>query len=305
MPGIVDVAGVEVYGKGRGLYDLPCGHVDPQGKTHRTVILREMTGEEEDIMDDDELPTPERYTKVLSACCEKIGEIDDPDAIEQIIGDDLKAGLPITSSDRIAMLIFLRRVSVGDIFKFQRRCPRCGHINRNKQLDLRTLEIKQVPEERVAKRRVAITLRRSGRKAVVRVLTAKKEQAITGLRLNQKDLRSFALLARLESLEVEVTAPCPEGVSEEEHAKAPKVVKVHTMDDPVKDLALVKALPKDDRNQLREIYNVIEADVDTTVTVACDGRICNAEFEFPLDLGQAFFSNQGTERVSAETLEWL
>ena len=300
MPGIVDVPGVEVFGKGRGTYPLPCGYVDPQGKAHLTVVLREMTGEEEDLMDDEELPTPQRYTKVLAACCEQIGSITDKATIEKAIGDDLDSGLPLTSSDRIAMLIYLRRVSVGDVYKFQRRCPRCGHVNKNKQLDLRKLEVAQVPEERVAKRRVKLKLKRSGRRAIVCVLTAKKEHAITNLRLNQKDLRSLAILARLEQLEVET-----DELGDDGKPTGKKVLKFHTMGDPARDLALVKALPKDDRNQLREVYNIMEADVDTTVTVACDGRLCRAEFEFPLDLGQAFFSNAGTEPFSADTLEWL
>ncbi len=303
MPGIVDVPGVEVFGKGRGVYDLPCGYVDGEGKTHRTVELRELTGTEEDMMDDDEVPTTQRTSNVLAACCTRIGDVTDPATIEAAIGDTLKVGKPLTSTDRIAMLIFLRRVSVGDVYKFERRCPRCGHVNKNKTLDLRTIEITRVPEERVAKRRVEVKLPRSGRKAIVCVLTGGAESKITGLRLNQKDLRSMAILARLESLEVDQAAP--EGVSDAEHAKSGKTTRMQLMDDPQTSLVAVKALPKADRNYLREVYNAMEADVDTSVEVSCDGRLCNAEFEFPLDLGQTFFSNAGAEPVSAEGLNWL
>jgi len=299
VPGIVDVPGVEVFGRGRGQYQLPCGYVDEQGKVHKTIVLREMTGTEEDIMDDDELPVHERTTMLLSACCEKIGNETDPEKIKAIIGDDLKAGLPITSSDRLAMRIFLRRCSCGDVYKFERTCPRCGHLNKNKQLDLRTIEMTEVPEDRVPKRRVEVVLRRSGRKAIVRVLTASHEEKLTGLSLNQKDLRSYAILARLEQLEVETEVPGADGQPPQ------KQKQMITLGDPKRDLDLVKALPKDDRNHLREVYNAMEADVDTSVQVSCQGRLCNCEFEFPLDLGQAFFSNTGAEPVTAEGLNWL
>ena len=281
MPGIVDVPGVEVFGKGKGEYRLPCGYVDETGKVHKRIVLRETTGVEEDMMDDDEMSSDARMTAILTECCEQIGEIKDKEKIAQIIGDDLPMGLPITSSDRIASMIFLRRTSVGDIYHFERRCPRCGYMNKNKHIDLRNLEIKQVPEDRVAKRRLAVTLPRSKKKAVVRVLTAKFEARLTELRPNQKDLRSAAILARLESLDGQ------------------------NLDNPHIGLTTVKALPQEDRNYLRKVYNLIEADVDTMVELTCASKICPADFRFPIDLGQSFFSNPVEEQVTDAELTWL
>jgi len=300
VPGIVDVPGVEIFGKGRGFYDLPCGLITDDGVAHRTVVLREMTGEEEDMMDDDELLVHDRTTGVLAACCEKIGTIDDKTTIREAIGGNLKSGHPLTSADRIAMLIYLRRVSVGDMYHFERRCPRCGYVNKGKHLDLRQLKISRVPSERVAKRRVKITLPRSGREAVVRVLTGDQEHKITGLRINQKDLRSAAILARLESISVEQ----PELDGEGKPTGKAKMVQ-QLLDEPQRDMAIVKALPALDRDYLRRVYDAMEAEVDTKVEVVCSGRICNAEFSFPLDLGQAFFSNLGAKDVSVEALNWL
>jgi hypothetical protein len=253
------------------------------------VILRETTGVEEDMMDDDEIPANERMSAILSNCCLKLGDVTDKEEIRQAISDSLPKGQPITSSDRIAMMIFLRRVSVGDIYKFERRCPRCGFVNKNKTLDLRTLKITEVPPERAGKRRVEVVLPTSGRKAIVRVLTAKAEAALTSLRPNQKDLRSAAILARLESIEVEAA-----GKRELQRIK-----------DPAAGLQIVKDLSQQDRNFLRKVYNKMEADVDTTAEVTCAGRFCNAEFSFPIDLGQSFFSNQAEEPVSDGELNWL
>jgi hypothetical protein len=295
MPGIVDVPGVEVWGRGRSEYTLPCGHVDEHGKVHKQVIFRETTGVEEDMMDDDEIAANERMSMILSDCCEKLGDIVDKEAIRRAISDDLPQGKgwPVTSSDRIAMMIFLRRTSVSDVYKFERRCPRCGHLNRHKTLDLRKLKITEVPEDRAGKRRVEITLPGTGKKAIVRVLTAKTETALTNLRPNQKDLRSAAILARLDSIEVDVPA---EGGTKRE---------MRRITDPTYGLKLVKELPQRDRNFLRRVYHKMEADVDTLVEVSCDGRFCTADFAFPLDLGQSFFSNPAEEHVSDEALNWL
>jgi hypothetical protein len=281
MAGIVDVPGVEVFGKGRAQFEVPCGYVDPAGKVHKSVVLRELTGVEEDMMDDDSIPSNERMSDVLASCCEKIGDISDKALIRKIIGDQLDAGLPFTSSDRVALMIYLRRTSVGDVYHFERRCPRCGHMNQNKHLDLRTLEIKQVPEDRVPKRRVKVTLPRSGQVAIIRVLTAKHETKLTSLRPDQKDLRSAAIAARLESLNEQ------------------------SLDNPAAAIQAVKGLPLEDRNYLRKVYNLVEADVDTVCEVQCNSKICNAEFKFALDLGQAFFSNPVAEQVSDADLNWL
>ena len=48
MAGITDVQGVEVFGKGRGSFRLPCGYVDPSGKAHRTIVMREVSGDDSD-----------------------------------------------------------------------------------------------------------------------------------------------------------------------------------------------------------------------------------------------------------------
>jgi hypothetical protein len=125
----------------------------------------------------------------------------------------------------------------------------------------------------------------------VRVLTAKHEAKLVELRPNQKDLRSAAILARLESLE---SLPDAEGKTTMEN-----------LENPHRGLAVVKALPQADRNYLRKVYNLIEADVDTTVELSCASKICPADFRFPIDLGQTFFSNPVEEQVTDAELTWL
>ena len=282
MPGIVDVPGVECFGAGRGEYDLPCGWVDEQGKAHKKVVLREMMGTEEDMMDDDSVPRHTRTTNVLTACIDELDGVKDKSRIRDIVADEVKVGKGITSTDRIALMVFLRRVSLGDNYKFERRCP-CPrqHLCKNRSLDLRTIEMTPVPDDRVAKRRVEVTLPRSKKKAVLRVMTAKSEGPLVALRPTSKDLRSVAITARVESLDGQI------------------------LDNPRIAVDIVKALPLDDREFIRSCYDKMEADVDTSVDIQCDHPLCAAEFSFPLDLGQSFFSKGEEDGATEKDLRWL
>lgn len=259
-------------------FTLPCGYVDASGVVHKEITLREMLGAEDDILDDNELVVNERISKVLAACTEKLGTVTDKKVIEDAISDNLKSGLPLTAQDRIAALLYLRRATLGDLYHFEKRCPKCGELSKNKSLDLKTIEITPVKDP--TKRRVQVKLPRSGKVAVLKVLAASGEQRVSNLKPNQKDLKSCAILARLESLDGQTV-----GNSE-------------------KDVELVKALPQGDRGYLIQVYQLMEGNVDTDVQVTCKNPLCGIEFEFPLDLGQLFFSSQ-VEKPTEADLTWM
>jgi hypothetical protein len=251
---------------------------------HKKIVLRETKGHEEDMMDDDSVLRSTRITNVLTACIEQLGPVTDKEQIRRLVADDTNGvGKGITSTDRIAAMIFLRRASVGDWYNFERRCPRlgCGHVNKGKKLDLRTIKMTVVPDDRVGKRRVSFVLPRSGKKVTLRVMTARHEEQLLKLRPTQKELRSAAMCARIEAIDDEMFT------------------------DPTRAMSAVKDLPQADRNAIRDVYDKIEADVDTTVQVQCDNPICQAEFEFPLDIGQTFFSNPAGAGAASEKLTWL
>lgn len=278
MPGLTDIPGVEIHGKGTRDFILPVGYVDASGKVHDTVIMREMTGAEDDMLGNDDLPVGERVTNVLSACIEKLGDISDKDTIRKAVADELESGMPLTEQDRIAAMIFLRRTTIGDMYKFERRCPRCGEMAKNRATDLRELKIDKAPHPE--RRRVEVTLPRSGKKAILKVLTAKGAVKIGRLRPTQKDLKSLAICARLETLDGKST------------------------DNPRTALSEVKSLPQADRNMLRQAYNAMETFVETDIDVDCRNPICGATWKFPLDVGQGFFLDlEG--KISDEDLNWL
>ena len=279
MPGLADIPGVEIHGKGARDFLLPVGYVDTEGKVHDTIILREMTGAEDDMLGNDDLPIGERVSAVLSACTVKLGDVEDRETIRKAISDDLEGqGLPVTEQDRIAAMIYLRRVSIGDMYKFERRCPRCSTMAENRATDLRELKIGK--SERPAARRVKVTLPRSKKEAIIKVLTAKDAISIGRLRPTQKDLKSLAIAARVEKLD---DVP---------------------FSDPRLSLRAIKDLPQKDRNYIRQVYNAMETHVETEIDVECRNPLCRATWKFPLDVGQGFFLDL-EEKVSEEALNWL
>lgn len=281
-----DIPGVEAFGKGRGEFKLPCGYVDGDDKVHNIVVLRELTGEEEDVLDDDQLTTSTRITKILSGCCEKIGDIDDPKLIARAIGDSLRdgEGLPVSQADRMALMLFLRRTTNGDNYKLpdsQRTCPYCKATNSSLHIDLRDLVVTY--SKNPAKRRVKFTLPRRGESAILKVLSAKGEEALAKLMRGQtkKGLRSLAILARLE-----------------------QVGETKLSYDNRKSLAFVKGLSTVDRTRIRDIYNKIEGAIETEIDMTCDKLLCNREWKTDIDIGQVFFSPQDVKITDAD-LEWI
>jgi len=288
-----NIPDLQVFGKGRGDFKLPTGYVDKDGRVFNHIYLREMTGIEDDIMDDDDLNLSERMSRVIANCAEKLSTgdsgaegdqptmIDDKKLILAAISDNLtEGGLPITIPDRMASLLFIRRLSMGDKYQVDGRiCPHCAKPIKNKHILLSDLEINYSKDP--TKRRVRVKLPRSGKTAVLKVLTASNERKISEARPDLKDVKSLAILSRLDSLDGVVVSG-----------------------DPETDIDLVRALPKLDRLMLIRTFNVMEGSIETEVTINCTSGLCNKEFVFDLDLGQVFFSSPELE-VSLDNLDWV
>ena len=282
-----DIPDLYVHGKGRGDFTLPAGYIDGKGRVFNHIYLREMSGVEDDIMDDDELNVSDRISRVLTNCTEKLscGEtvIDDKKVIQAAIDGELaEAGLEghaLSIPDRMAALLFLRRISVGDIYRFDRKCPECKKLLKNKEIDLSKLKITAAKD--ATKRRVRVTLPGCGKAAILRVLTASGERRVSEMRPTMKNVKSWAIVARLESLG---GAPLP---SDSEAA-----------------LAVVQGLSKKDRVKLISTFNLMEGGIETEIELKCSSTTCNTEFMFDIDLGQVFFSSPERE-PKPDALEWI
>lgn len=273
---------VPVFGHSARDFKLPCGYVDPDGKVHNDVVIEQMTGVEEGIMSNDDLIVTDRISGVLSSCCKRVGEIRDPKLIRAMIedNDDLPEGaLALTAADRMAMLLYLRIVSVGKTFRFDATCPTCKHVNKDESLDLNSLEIKYVKDP--TKRRAKVKLPRSQVEVVLKILTGKGEQQVAALAGGKKNARTLALMARIETVGGK---PLPH----------PSFGGIQVVDQ----------MPYKDRMFLRSVFDLMEGAIDDEVEVTCKKAGCMRDFKFPLDLGQVFFS-QPEETVTPDSIEWM
>lgn len=210
-------------------FELPCGYLDDDGNLHTSVSVREMTGEEEEILAAKNMPPSKKINSILSRCTDSIGDVAGP-FIEKIIPD-------LIQGDRIYLLIAIRRASLGDDMPFLTKCPSCEQDARF-ILDLADLEVKKMPDPRI--RTYPLELPKTGKKLVMKVLTGRGEDAIGKADRRGKDVITAAIFARVDS-----------------------------MDEKPVTMADLKALPLIDRNFLRNEWEDHEGGVDTEVKIDC------------------------------------
>ncbi len=104
---------------------LPRGH-SIDGVCHREATLRPLTGEDEAYLFDagESLPLAERTTALLARCLTRLGPL------EEVTPDTVRS---LTVGDREALLLHLRRLTLGERLQCVLRCPdsECG-----KKMDL-------------------------------------------------------------------------------------------------------------------------------------------------------------------------
>ena len=212
-------------------YTLPCGYLDSEGNLHTSVSVREMTGEEEEILAARNMPSTKKIHRILSQCTDSIGTLRGG-VVDQIVPD-------LTQGDRIYLLIAIRRASLGNDMPFLTKCPSCEQEARF-VLDLGDLESIPMPDPMV--RTYNLELPKTGKKVVMKVLTGRGEDAIGKASNRGRDFISTAILARIDSI-----------------------------DDKPATLKDLKALPLSDRNFLRSEWEDHEGGVDTEVKIDCPG----------------------------------
>ena len=98
---------------------LPVGYTDEEGKSHRTVVLRKMTGKEEAILADrrNQRNGGKLVTELLHSCLVRLGDLpkNGPGPIENMY-----------SADRNFMLLKLRTITFGSELPARYTCPSCN-----------------------------------------------------------------------------------------------------------------------------------------------------------------------------------
>jgi hypothetical protein len=231
----------------QGVFELPCGYLDEAGKLHTEVGIHEMTGAEEDMFSSKSMTSLQKYNELLARCTTHIGSITDRGAVRSIVKK-----LPV--GDRVFLLFAIRRVTLGDEYVFNAKCPSCeneGMYN----VDLSTLDIKKMSDPLI---RVYDRSLPSGRPVRFRVSTGEDEARAEKFSKSEDSL-SQAILMRLEQLD-----------------GAPPTLEA------------VKAMGWKDRQAIRKIFESVEGGVDTEVDMTCPK--CSNEFKRDVEVSPSFFS---------------
>lgn len=171
------------------LGDLPCGYIDSGGTLHTEVVVREITGAEEDILAARKVKIGKKMNELIGRCLQRIGTITERSEI-------MRAVMEMTLGDRVYLMFLIRRATLGDAYPFEVVCGNCGKKS-DFVVDLSTLETKK-PEDPM--KRVFDVDLPSGRKIRFRVATGKDEEKLTQA-MDGMDSLSQALLIRLELLD--------------------------------------------------------------------------------------------------------
>lgn len=251
-----------------GTFTLPCGYLDDDGKLHTDVLLREMTGEEEDILGSRGANVLARINQVMTNCIERLGPITDKARIGELV-----PVLPV--ADRNFLFIALRRVSLGDEFLMDVTCPGCEK-KQKMSLNLADLAVKTMPEP--SKRTFPVTLP-SGKKLTWRLMTGVEEASLSKIRdATTKDLMTLAIAARLIEIDGKpvVFAPRVDARS-----------KLSMDADTKKVFEFVKKLSLKDRDFMRTQFRDHEGGMESEVEFECDG--CGKKFRSDFDPSQIGF----------------
>lgn len=266
-------------GAGTAIVDLPWGILDKNGMLHTALHLKEITGEEEDVLADRGAMMIQRINRILANCTTQVGTVTDRASITSAIAK-------MTSPDRILALIRLRALSIGGDYHQQLRCTECGREQR-KTINLLELPVK-VPA--TPEKRVYTTPLPSGRTVDWAIMDGDLEEITSrvrqfdGDRADKKTNRnldrakiSFAMWVRLISMDDYTFS-----------RKFPRDVDgVPIVDE--KEIVMVQGLCIRDRQHLRHEVETIEAGIDLEFDFRCENPDCKYLNKAEVDITQGEF----------------
>lgn len=211
-------------------FELPCGYIDEQGRLHTHVEVKEITGDEEEVLAAPNMHVNKKLSTLMAACTTAIGEYRGRDQIAKIVPD-------LTQGDRFYIMFAIRRVSLGDEMPLISKCPGC---EQEQKVSVNLADLDLIKMKDPMRRTYTLTLPKSGKPVQMKVLTVRGEDMIAKASETGKDRLTAALLARTESIDG----------------------KPATLSD-------LKALSLLDRQFLRTEWQDYEGGVDTTVEVGC------------------------------------
>lgn len=224
----------------------------------RYMTFREMTGVEEDLLSDRQLHRRgTTIEEVLKNCVTAIGNEDNPTLIED--RNALVELLPkFQLADSSLMLLHLRQVSLGSIFKYKARCEdqNCRETNQY-TFDLSTMGVTYREEEPVPQYRISFG---DSRTAQIKLLTLLDNPKLVRTRRDNPE-RELTMKLFLQLTELD----------------GKNVSSYHE----------VQKMSSRQRSSLREAIRKEEYGVDMMVTNAC--KYCGHEWDMMLPVGTTDF----------------
>ena len=238
---------------GKLAIELPAGYIQ-DGDVHTTAIVREMSGHEEDLLAG-KGSLVVRLNAIIGSCLENLGPYNDKATM-------MRAANNLTAQDRMAILLAIRRASLGDFYDVKVSCPECK-VEQRKQLDLKEIEIIPMPDRM---KRERVDELPSGTEVKWHVINSKDEEWLTTQRQKKDDKLTLGLLARVDAV----------GDMKLDREKAYR-----------KAITALKNLSMRDRAALRNMFEREEGSIDTEVEFECDE--CMHVWQGQLDVGQSTF----------------
>lgn len=228
---------------------LPTGYLDEEGNLHTELFIKEMTGEEEDILTSKKMTVYARMNRIMENCVLSIGKYDQKssrwkDVIRSLI-----------ASDRLFIVLQLRILSLGQVFSQKCQCGECEMFS-NQNVNLNDFVIPTLKEP--TKRTWTVTLPQSKKMILLKVQDGYAEAALQK-HAESLDLLSIAMLGRV----VEIDGQQP--------------VKV----------GMLKKLSFKDRQFIRNEFRAKEGEFETVLEYECGN--CGAENKDEIHIGHPSF----------------
>jgi len=235
---------------GRAIVKLPFGYLD-NGIMRDEVEIREMTGNEEELIADAKIPLIERISRVIGNCVEKIVDITDKNIIQ-------KAVKQMSTEDRTCLVVNLRILSLGPLYDFIATCTSCSKSVKA-TVDLSTLEVTPAYSKETLFQDIVLP---SGKKCKIKVQQGVDEETLDKFTSKNKNKILTAAI----------------------------YLRVAELDDKKPTMEEITNLSWADRTFLRNQFDKLEGGLDMEISITCAGcdtdftsniNIGQAEFFFP------------------------
>ena len=174
---------------GIGAGTLPCGYLTDGGELVREVVVREITGAEEDMLASPKIKDHRKMGELIARCTVSVGTVQDRDEVSRIIPK-------LLVGDRVYLFLLIRRVTLGDEYPFRSKCPECDYEG-SFNIDLSGLDVKAM--DNPTQRNIELTTPR-GRKVIMSPMDGVREERLSTFK-NDNDKATLALASRVTQID--------------------------------------------------------------------------------------------------------